>query len=462
MYNNSIYTLNDEPDSKYRAWAHPKDIMEFFKIDGSAQIPQVNSSWIKWRRGEMSDKVFETAQEVLLSKFNAETWRGVFPDELAFNIAMCMTKTLPHKKVFRPVYFHFLNEYRAKEYIIDNYIAFSIIGTVHDDHVISIYNDFVAYYSVLGGVRVPLNYSKSPITILTQKTMLPHKKVVLARIGGFGSVSEGGVINPSAWKDGSNYQILFRSDANLEGYRGRKNKARCRPILATYDKNFNFISAKLLIVSESDLMEDFRVINDNNESKTGCCSAYVDGVWNQWLFFLTDKKLTVYSKYNSDKDEKNWAWFRHNGKYHFIYSVEPYVVMLADMKTVVHNEFDSGWDDKGFISCSTFPVKYGMNYLVWVHKKQKNLTYRNSAMIIDGNTLLPKYFIPYHVLGSEGIEQPLYISSCVVEDDRILIFGGEGGVPEMNNAALKSATVRIIDRETFDNIIKQYPCTKVN
>jgi len=79
-------------------------------------------------------------------------------------------------------------------------------------------------------------------------------------------------------------------------------------------------------------------------------------------------------------------------------------------------------------------------------------------MIIDGNTLLPKYFIPYHVLGSEGIEQPLYISSCVVEDDRILIFGGEGGVPEMNNAALKSATVRIIDRETFDNIIKQYPC----
>ena len=160
MFNIGISPLSGEPSPKYRAWAKYEDIAKFFNLPLDTKIPQVNSSVIFWRASLNSSYVFGEARKVLKSGFKAETWREQFPDELAFNIACAITGVLPHKKSWRPIYLHILNDWRSKEYIIDKYIGLSIIGTeVKSTDIIKIYNDFVSYYFDMAGFKEKFTYT---------------------------------------------------------------------------------------------------------------------------------------------------------------------------------------------------------------------------------------------------------------------------------------------------------------
>jgi len=160
MFNIGISPLSGEPSSKYRAWAKYEDIAKFFNLPLDTKIPQVNSSVILWLNNDKAKAVFCEARKVLKSGFKAETWREQFPDELAFNIACAITGVLPHKKSWRPIYLHILNDWRSKEYIIDKYIGLSIIGTeVKSTDIIKIYNDFVSYYFDMAGFKEKFTYT---------------------------------------------------------------------------------------------------------------------------------------------------------------------------------------------------------------------------------------------------------------------------------------------------------------
>lgn len=450
----AINNIADKPNPIYEHWMDYKDIAEEFPMLSNSKIPQINSSLIYFEGRDVP--VFGIArlayETISANKLKHKKWRGQIPDELCFNLACAWTGQMPHKKSFRPIE---LGGFQSKEFIIDNYLGFSPMGTNVSERNIGIYNDFATHYANVNGLVKPLLYEKKEVIKRPIHPLLPHKKHVIASIGGFGKGSEGGIINPSVWKEGDYYKAILRVDDNLEGYRGKKDKAICRPYLATYDNEFKLIDLveqPIVGIFEGVLFEDFRL---HKNGEWGCCAGYINGNWNQFLFLRAYYGLIIYRHFKTNRDEKNWAWFDNRN---FIYSVEPYIVKDWQQNIVIQHDFDSGWRDSGFISCSTSPVRYGDDWLVWVHKKQKDLTYLNSVMVVDGTTFLPKYFIPQHVLGSEGIDQPLYISSCVVEDDRIIIFGGEGGIPEMSNAALKHSTVRIIDRKIFDKTIKQHPC----
>ena len=448
--------LCDKPAHKYETWMDYKLISAAFGLPEDSVIPQINTSCILWHHD--FDYIFEEARkikdELLLCK-GIKEWRGEIPDELCFNIACCKTET--HLSVSQPIY---IGSGGSKEYVIDNYIGLSVIGLHKDPHQIALYNEFADYYGHINGLVEHLHYeSKKPLR--PKKPLFPHKTIKLATIGGFGEVSNGGIINPTAWKEGENYKIILRVDENLEGYKGDKSKARCRPYLATYDKEFKLRELKALRVTGLGLFEDWRVMESHKDNRKWFGCSHWDG--EKWVQAVSlwecydDGYMNLHHLYKSEKDEKNWAWFIRNGYRYYIYSIEPFISKSDKCDTLFNHDFKSGWAAEGFIACSTFPVKYGDDYLMWVHKKQKDLTYLNSVLIFDGKTLLPKYFIPQHVLGDE-MNHPLYISSCLVEDERILIFGGEGGVKEMPNASVKHATVRIIDRNLFDSTIKQYPC----
>lgn len=458
----AINKLGDKPSPKYEHWMDYKDILGLFKpLTLDTHIPQINSSFIYFdahKSREVMIKARGIYYKLNESGINYKKWRGQIPDELCFNIACAIECVMPHKSSFRPLY---VGGSDSKEWITNHYYGVSLIGANPNPHLISIYNDLSRYYCQLNGIAQSLEYKPKNAVKRTENPMLPHTKKVLASIGGLGELSMGGIINPSAWKEGDNYKMILRVDENLEGYKGRKEKARCRPFLAEYDDRFNLISLVQLEGDDKRLIEDWRVYYSDQDYLHGGCAIWDGEKWKQGHFEVNRlfNSWSPFKEYSSDKNQKNWGFFDVGRCWeYYVYSVEPFVVRDSDTRMVATHDFNSGWDADGFISCSTYPQKYGNDYLMWVHKKQKDLTYLNSVMIFDGETFEPKYFIPHHVLGSEGIDQPLYISSCLVEDDRILIFGGEGGIPEMSNAALKHSTVRIIDRTIFDNLIKQYPC----
>ena len=158
-YNTHLYKLSEKPYDKYNYWAEPKDIINTFRLSPDTVIPQINSSFLYWEKGVESDRVFEKAKHVMRSGIKHEDFRGAFPDELAFNVGCALAKVYPHKKSFKPIYLHILNETISKEYIIENYSCMSVIGTKTDSRIIQYYNDFVEYYYILEGLVQRQYYS---------------------------------------------------------------------------------------------------------------------------------------------------------------------------------------------------------------------------------------------------------------------------------------------------------------
>lgn len=156
-YNTHQYKLSDKPYDKYNHWAEPADVMKGFGLSADTEIPQINSSFLYWERGNKSDRIFSEAKKVMRSGIKHDEFRGEFPDELAFNVACAITKTYPHKKKFKPIYLNILNETICKEYIIENYPCMSVIGTKTDSRIVQYYNDFLSYYYDVEGI-VTKNY----------------------------------------------------------------------------------------------------------------------------------------------------------------------------------------------------------------------------------------------------------------------------------------------------------------
>lgn len=170
-YNTHQYRLTEKPYDKYNHWAEPSDIISTFRISPETEIPQINSSFLYWEKGVKSDKVFDEAKRVMRSGLKHENFRGEFPDELAFNVACAITKIYPHKKRFKPIYLHILNETISKEYILENYACMSVIGTKTDGRIIQYYNDFVQYYSDIEGIAIK-NYFTNKVKDKSERKII--------------------------------------------------------------------------------------------------------------------------------------------------------------------------------------------------------------------------------------------------------------------------------------------------
>lgn len=164
-YNNAIYKLVEKPYPYYKCWAKPDDIREAYHLKKTDKIPQINSSFLYWEKRDEADELFCCATMIMAHKaVEHEGFRGEFPDELALNIACCLTGVMPHKKMYRPIYLYILSEYISKEYIIENFGALSIIGSdIKDTRVYSYYNDFVDYYYDIAGYPTKFYYTPKKV-----------------------------------------------------------------------------------------------------------------------------------------------------------------------------------------------------------------------------------------------------------------------------------------------------------
>lgn len=161
-YNNAIYELGGDPYPYYKCWAKPDDIREHYALRTTDKIPQINSSFIYFEQCPDSARIFDEARRLVTgSRLKHEEFRGEFPDELAFNIACCLTGIMPHKQTYRPIYLYILSESVSKEYIIENFPCLSVIGSdIKDKRIIQYYNEFVDYYADIAGVIKKLFWEK--------------------------------------------------------------------------------------------------------------------------------------------------------------------------------------------------------------------------------------------------------------------------------------------------------------
>ena len=149
FYANGYYDF--EADKGYRDdylyWALPHDIKERYGLSDNSILPQLQASFIYFRKCAKAKEFFSTADWVYDAPdpVNNE-WGGGMPDEYAFNISMALMGIGPHQYPYRPLYIHFLSGQLTQAGIIDKFVGMSNAGNALPDRLAEIYNEWSAYY----------------------------------------------------------------------------------------------------------------------------------------------------------------------------------------------------------------------------------------------------------------------------------------------------------------------------
>ena len=282
--------------------------------------------------------------------------------------------------------------------------------------------------------------------------------------GALGPQSKGGIYNPGLVKHGTGYSGTIRVEANYLAYTGRLFDMPCQCAFWSFDKDFNSTGYRLLqppVYEARTRIEDFRMFE--YQGRFLCDHVGIE-ITNPKLplQFLSEVDLNTGAlnhihKFNSPNGmpEKNWGWFVSGGKIMLLYLLSSrWIIMEYDEEThrlteVVNVPFQISWLAGSMASVSSLPVAYGDDFLVWYHSRVDGF-YHHSAVIFDGKTFEPKYWYDdtiFHGGHTDGRHPfALYISSCVIEDDRLLLFYGEGD---------SHASVMVVDRKEFEELVME-------
>ncbi len=125
--------------------------------------------------------------------------------------------------------------------------------------------------------------------------------------------------------------------------------------------------------------------------------AFTEGFYdrNPWLSvqqiarlgpdWQPDLKMMIGYGGNGKRSEKNWQFFSHNGRLHFVYSIVPHIVVSVDQYFRTDNEYRSdtplNWPWGEALRGGTPPMRVGDNYLSFFHSHAAHREkYRRYAM----------------------------------------------------------------------------------
>lgn len=107
-------------------WMSLKDTRFVYSLGETFELPEINSSFMYFERCKEAETFFDMAKKCYINDYKT-TWGNSFPDELAFNVAACKTKTnLRYSEVEdNPVVFlvktNDLNKFDKGTYVIGLY-----------------------------------------------------------------------------------------------------------------------------------------------------------------------------------------------------------------------------------------------------------------------------------------------------------------------------------------------------
>jgi predicted GH43/DUF377 family glycosyl hydrolase len=157
--------------------------------------------------------------------------------------------------------------------------------------------------------------------------------------------------------------------------------------------------------------------------------------------------------------EKNWVLFEHRSRLHCLYSLDPLTIFVRDglpdgAASIWHlvKEEDTGWaaDFRRTLSNSTNLVPFDNGYLGFWHSIVDD-RYVQGAFLLDRDlSLAAKTGVLFDGAAvTRGYKRGvLYVSSAVVQHDRVLVFYGEADA---------HTSVAIVDREALSRALAASP-----
>lgn len=433
----------------YTFWCDPEKAKVFYGLHKGSRMPQVNSSFLYWKKSDEAQKLFDTAKELWDSDFDGlQKYRDAKPDEFCFNVACAITGTYPHRNTYRPIFFQCFSEIYSAEYVMHYFKSFGFAGnTGHEQHLIYLYNENAKYYRDFFSIRHQWSIERRTKAFVDPQplTILPFRRRTLYRESELPN-SDGGAFNPDGLilPDGSRMTIL-RKEKNMDAYiKGavttayphvhilRENKEEDYELIPEgYDQNERLEDFRLFMCDKA-IMCNHSVVTNNHKEDMKIC-IHVGYIQGNKLVNLGEPSLPIATK----QVEKNWAFFGEGGRMWCIYSLQPYRLFYADAET--------GWGEwheypveptdidfihKAAISNSTNPIKIGDEYLMFFHTKMQGIYYKG-AVIINAKTKnithYTKHTLPFPARNDGWQKQLHYVSGAVYleRDGVVRVFYGE-------------------------------------
>ncbi len=419
----------------YTFWCEPEKAKVFYGLHKGSRLPQVNSSFLYWKKSDEAKKLFDTAKELWESDFDGlQTYRGAKPDEFCFNVACAITGTYPHKNTYRPIFFQCFSENYSVEYVMHYFKSFGFAGnTGHQQHLIDLYNEHSNYYREHFAIRHKWNIAKQTKAFVDPQPLriLPFRKRTLYRQSELPN-SDGGSFNPDGLvlPDGSQMTIV-RKEKDMEAYKKGVYStayAHVHMLRDNKEEDFELIPDGY---EARQRLEDFRLfmcggaifcnhsVVTNNFKEDMSIHISLAYIQKDRLVNVGMPSLPI----ATNRVEKNWAFFGERDIIWCIYSLQPYRLFYATA--------ESGWGEwfeypteqveidfahKAAISNSTNPILIGKEYLMFFHTKEQGIYYKG-AVIINAETKqithYTKHTIPFPAR-NDGWQRGLhYVSGAV-------------------------------------------------
>jgi len=423
---NDVYDFKTKSRNRndYTFWCEPS------KIDRDyGYMPQINSSFVYFEICHQAELLFSIAEHQY--KYPCviyKEYKGVVPDEYAFNTACMECNLLPHQIPFYPIFFQFASEYQDISHIYHYYKAIGFAGEQRPSNwFVKLYNDTANYYRCFFGINDYL-YDFKPID--EGEIKLNGTLKCLAKAGELPN-SDGGVFNPDGIIDKIGLCVLVRKEKNLDAYKKTYTSNSAMPYMIGV--------GDCLLIESKTRIEDFRLFVFNNDiysnythitsKSTSISISKID--MNSGLFL---EPMEINLPIKTNKVEKNWVFFECGKTLYCIYSLSPYKVFHFSKEMWVEetvNQYPFDWFHKGQQICnSTNPIDIGEFYLMFFHTKEKSV-YFHGAVLIDKVSLEIKHATKnsIHIMSNaKGLQDGLvYVSGFVyLEREQIVrVYFGE-------------------------------------
>ncbi len=123
------------------------DVYDAYGLDHKREYPEYNSSIIVFKKNNKNETYFLLAKKLYLDrKLAFKPIGGLYPDELAWNLASALLKHYNEDKI-KPIYFFWENRNMTGTDIVDNYYILGMAGGFHKTKLKSLYETTVKAFS---------------------------------------------------------------------------------------------------------------------------------------------------------------------------------------------------------------------------------------------------------------------------------------------------------------------------
>lgn len=155
---------------QHMIWGDPKKIKKYYKFPDNTLLPQINSSIIVFKKGDVAETMFNKVCELYEDpRPPCESFRGEYPDEFFFHVAGAMTQTMSPIIPWAPIYgdHEFGHLYWKYEDIEKNNYALMTYGLETVRHVKQFYdiiiNNAAKSLRFKGGIFRHMNKNRAGI-----------------------------------------------------------------------------------------------------------------------------------------------------------------------------------------------------------------------------------------------------------------------------------------------------------